>query len=43
VTRWEKGFMPEAMVNYLVRLGWGYGDQEIFSMVRWRTSSPGAR
>jgi len=29
----EKGFLPEAMVNYLVRLGWGHGDQEIFSMV----------
>ena len=25
------GFLPEAMVNYLVRLGWSYGDQEIFS------------
>jgi len=28
----EKGYLPEAMVNYLVRLGWGHGDQEIFSM-----------
>jgi glutamyl-tRNA synthetase len=28
----ERGFLPEAMVNYLVRLGWGHGDQEIFSM-----------
>jgi glutamyl-tRNA synthetase len=28
----DKGFLPEAMVNYLVRLGWGHGDQEIFSM-----------
>ena len=27
----EKGFLPEAMINYLVRLGWGHGDQEIFS------------
>jgi glutamyl-tRNA synthetase len=26
------GFLPEAMVNYLVRLGWSHGDQEIFSM-----------
>ncbi|PLX90389.1 MAG: glutamate--tRNA ligase [Desulfuromonas sp.] len=25
------GYLPEAMVNYLVRLGWSYGDQEIFS------------
>jgi len=28
----EMGFLPEALVNYLVRLGWSYGDQEIFSM-----------
>jgi glutamyl-tRNA synthetase len=28
----EMGFLPEAMVNYLVRLGWSYGDQEIFTM-----------
>ena len=27
----DKGFLPEAMINYLVRLGWGHGDQEIFS------------
>ncbi|MDQ7032213.1 MAG: glutamate--tRNA ligase [Desulfonauticus sp.] len=27
----EMGFLPEALVNYLVRLGWSYGDQEIFS------------
>ncbi len=27
----EMGFLPEAMINYLVRLGWSYGDQEIFS------------
>ncbi len=28
----NEGFLPEAMVNYLVRLGWSYGDQEIFSI-----------
>ncbi|MEM8685318.1 MAG: glutamate--tRNA ligase, partial [Pseudomonadota bacterium] len=28
----EKGFLPEALLNYLVRLGWSHGDQEIFSM-----------
>lgn len=28
----KMGFLPEAMVNYLVRLGWSCGDQEIFSM-----------
>ncbi len=25
------GFLPEALLNCLVRLGWSYGDQEIFS------------
>ncbi|MGH8370629.1 MAG: glutamate--tRNA ligase, partial [Gammaproteobacteria bacterium] len=27
----EDGFLPEAILNYLVRLGWSHGDQEIFS------------
>ena len=27
----EMGYLPEAMLNYLVRLGWSSGDQEIFS------------
>ncbi len=27
----EMGYMPEALINYLVRLGWSHGDQEIFS------------
>jgi len=27
----EMGYVPEALVNYLVRLGWSHGDQEIFS------------
>jgi glutamyl-tRNA synthetase len=27
----DLGYLPEAMVNYLARLGWGHGDQEIFS------------
>jgi len=26
-----EGYLPEAMRNYLLRLGWGHGDQEIFS------------
>lgn len=31
VTEYEKeGFLPEAMVNFLSRLGWGHKDQEIF-------------
>ena len=28
----DMGYLPDAMVNYLVRLGWSHGDQEIFSM-----------
>ena len=28
----EMGYLPEALINYLVRLGWSHGDQEIFSM-----------
>jgi len=28
----EDGYLPEAMLNYLVRLGWSHGDQEIFSI-----------
>lgn len=27
----EAGYLPEAVINYLVRLGWSYQDQEIFS------------
>ncbi|TSA01465.1 MAG: glutamate--tRNA ligase [Nitrospiraceae bacterium] len=27
----EAGYLPEALVNYLVRLGWSHGDQEVFS------------
>jgi glutamyl-tRNA synthetase len=27
----EDGFLPQALLNYLVRLGWSHGDQEIFS------------
>jgi len=27
-----QGYLPEAMLNYLARLGWSHGDDEIFSM-----------
>lgn len=27
----QDGYLPEALLNYLVRLGWSHGDQEIFS------------
>lgn len=27
----DMGFLPDALINYLVRLGWSYGDQEFFS------------
>ena len=28
----EDGYLPEAILNYLARLGWSHGDEEIFSM-----------
>ncbi len=28
----DDGYMPEALLNYLVRLGWGHGDQELFTV-----------
>ena len=28
----KDGFLPEALLNFLIRLGWSHGDQEIFSM-----------
>lgn len=28
----DDGFLPQAVLNYLVRLGWSHGDQEIFSV-----------
>jgi glutamyl-tRNA synthetase len=28
----DMGFLPQALVNYLVRLGWSHGDQEIFTL-----------
>ena len=34
----EDGYLPEATVNYLARLGWSHGDEEIFSreqLVEW--------
>jgi glutamyl-tRNA synthetase len=32
VTRYrDEGYLPEAMINYLARLGWSHGDDEIFS------------
>lgn len=34
----EDGYLPEALLNYLARLGWGHGDAEVFSMgqlVEW--------
>ncbi len=45
----DEGYLPEAVVNYLARLGWSHGDDEIFSgeqLVAWfdlegLSSSPG--
>ncbi|MDR2508381.1 MAG: glutamate--tRNA ligase [Candidatus Accumulibacter sp.] len=31
----EKGYLPEAVLNYLARLGWSHGDDEIFSMAQF--------
>ena len=34
----EEGYLPEAVLNYLARLGWSHGDEEVFSMeqfVQW--------
>ena len=28
----DDGILPEALLNYLVRLGWSHGDQEVFSL-----------
>ena len=28
----DMGYLPEALLNYLVRLGWSHGDQEVFSL-----------
>jgi glutamyl-tRNA synthetase len=28
----QEGYLPEALLNYLVRLGWSHGDQEFFSL-----------
>jgi len=39
VTAYEdNGYLPEAMLNYLARLGWSHGDEELFSreqLVQW--------
>jgi glutamyl-tRNA synthetase len=39
VTQYEdEGYLPEAMLNYLARLGWSHGDDELFTreqMVQW--------
>ena len=34
----DEGYLPEAVLNYLARLGWSHGDEEVFGMdqfVRW--------
>ncbi|MDO9201558.1 MAG: glutamate--tRNA ligase, partial [Hydrogenophaga sp.] len=31
----DEGYLPDAMVNYLARLGWSHGDDEIFSRARF--------
>lgn len=29
---YKQGFLPEALINYIIRLGWSHGNQEIFSL-----------
>jgi len=47
VTAYEDaGYLPEGMLNYLARLGWSHGDEEVFSlaqMVQWFDGSHLAR
>ena len=31
----EEGYLPEAMLNYLARLGWSHGDDEVFSLAQF--------
>jgi len=31
----DEGYLPEALVNYLARLGWGHGDEEIFQVAQF--------
>ena len=33
----DQGFLPEAVLNYLVRLGWSHGDQEFFTIEEMRS------
>ncbi|WP_367680388.1 glutamate--tRNA ligase [Candidatus Fukatsuia anoeciicola] len=33
----DDGYLPEALLNYLVRLGWSHNDQEIFSLEQMKT------
>ena len=32
----DDGYLPEAVLNYLVRLGWSHGDQEVFSVTEMK-------
>ena len=31
----EDGYLPEALLNYLARLGWAHGDEEVFSIMQF--------
>jgi glutamyl-tRNA synthetase len=33
----EEGYLPEALLNYLARLGWSHGDEEVFSMEQFKS------
>ena len=34
----EEGYLPDALLNYLVRLGWSHGDQEVFTRTEMITA-----
>lgn len=33
---YENGFLSEALLNYIIRLGWSYGDKEIFNIIEMK-------
>src|SRR3546814_7578114 len=33
----DAGYLPHALLNYLVRLGWSHGDQEVFSIAQMQS------
>ena len=40
----EEGYLPQALCNWLIRIGWSHGDQEVFSSreIAYRSRERGA-